>query len=248
MVPGSTLDHVIFFADDGTAYTMRDQRSAGQLRLRRADREVLQARRPGARSSPPSRPTSASSRARSSRQQGRPAGPVPAGRRPQQGLTLRTPLAPFRTASTKLGRRYVRLERGRQGRDGRGAAGDEESIFLASRTGHVIHFAIDEINILVRRRQGRDRHQAGGRRRVPGRRPHRAARAKCCRSRRPAARRWSSPAGTTPSRAAARASRRSSARRFVRVVPPPIELVDWDEIEGKPSEKNGKGGQATLFE
>ncbi len=23
MVPGSTLDHVVFFADDGTAYTMR---------------------------------------------------------------------------------------------------------------------------------------------------------------------------------------------------------------------------------
>ena len=23
VVPGSTLDHVIFFADDGTAYTMR---------------------------------------------------------------------------------------------------------------------------------------------------------------------------------------------------------------------------------
>ena len=27
---------------------------------------------------------------------------------------------------------------------------------------------------------------------------------------------------------------------FVRVVPPPIELVDWDELEGKTEEKNGK--------
>ena len=41
VVPGSTLDHVIFFADDGTAYTMRDQRGAGQLRLRRTDRQVF---------------------------------------------------------------------------------------------------------------------------------------------------------------------------------------------------------------
>ena len=38
VVPGSTLDHVVFFADDGTAYTMRMQRGAGQFRLRRADR------------------------------------------------------------------------------------------------------------------------------------------------------------------------------------------------------------------
>jgi DNA gyrase subunit A len=38
---------------------------------------------------------------------------------------------------------------------------------------------------------------------------------------------------------------------FVRVVPPPIELVNWDEIEGK-VEKNGKaetnGEQKRLFE
>ncbi len=40
---------------------------------------------------------------------------------------------------------------------------------------------------------------------------------------------------------------------FVRVVPPPIELVNWDEIEGegadgskKPS--NGKAGQGGLFD
>ncbi len=42
---------------------------------------------------------------------------------------------------------------------------------------------------------------------------------------------------------------------FVRVVPPPIELVDWDQIEGKKngeknSERNGEknGAQRTLFE
>ena len=34
---------------------------------------------------------------------------------------------------------------------------------------------------------------------------------------------------------------------LTRVVPPAIELVNWDEIEGKPSEKNGKNGQGSLF-
>ena len=39
---------------------------------------------------------------------------------------------------------------------------------------------------------------------------------------------------------------------FVRVVPPPIELVDWDEIEGKGEEKTkigeSNGEQRELFE
>jgi DNA gyrase subunit A len=38
---------------------------------------------------------------------------------------------------------------------------------------------------------------------------------------------------------------------FVRVLPPPIELVDWDAVEGKNGDKD-KGsnghGQRTLFE
>src|SRR5262249_41235377 len=64
-----------------------------------------------------------------------------------QGQTLRTPLAPFRTASTKVGRRYVRLV------DGDKVVlatvlKDEESLFLASASGHVIHFPIEGINVL----------------------------------------------------------------------------------------------------
>ena len=39
---------------------------------------------------------------------------------------------------------------------------------------------------------------------------------------------------------------------FVRVVPPPIELVDWDQVEGKAEEKSRgegvNGEQRTLFE
>src|SRR5262249_17282028 len=63
------------------------------------------------------------------------------------GQTLRVPLQPYRTASTKVGRRYVRLE------DGDRVVlatvlGEETSLFLASQSGHVIHFPIEQINIL----------------------------------------------------------------------------------------------------
>ena len=39
--------------------------------------------------------------------------------------------------------------------------------------------------------------------------------------------------------------------RFVRIVPPAIQLVDWELIEGKNGnghKSNGSAGQATLFE
>ena len=63
------------------------------------------------------------------------------------GLTLRTPLTPFRTASNKPGRRFIRLEEGDKVVLAR-VLKDEESIFLASAAGHVIHFPLAEINIL----------------------------------------------------------------------------------------------------
>ena len=65
-----------------------------------------------------------------------------------QGQTLRTPLAPFRTESTKTGRKYAKLN------DGDRVVAvwlptKEETIYLASADGHVIHFKIDEVNILA---------------------------------------------------------------------------------------------------
>ena len=35
---------------------------------------------------------------------------------------------------------------------------------------------------------------------------------------------------------------------FTQVVPPAIELVDWDKVEQKESEAENKGGQPKLFE
>ena len=62
---------------------------------------------------------------------------------------LRTPLAPFRTASTKVGRRYVRLAEGDKVvmatvLHGDGAAQSS----WRRRTATSFHFPIEEINIL----------------------------------------------------------------------------------------------------
>src|SRR5436305_15129957 len=64
-----------------------------------------------------------------------------------QGQVLRTPLAPFRTASTKVGRRYVRLAEGDRVVTER-VVSDEKGLILAAASGHVIHFALNEVNIL----------------------------------------------------------------------------------------------------
>src|SRR5205085_3737589 len=62
--------------------------------------------------------------------------------------TLRTPLAPFRLESNKLGRRYARLN------DGDrvifvAICDKEKTLYLASANGHVLHFPVKEINILA---------------------------------------------------------------------------------------------------
>src|SRR5206468_3736049 len=64
-----------------------------------------------------------------------------------QGQVLRTPLAPFRTPSTKVGRRCVKLNDGDRVVMAAVPA-DEETIYLASVNGHVIQFRLDDVNIL----------------------------------------------------------------------------------------------------
>jgi DNA gyrase subunit A len=166
VVPGSTVDHVVFLADDGTAYTMRMldvPASSGYgdpitKFFRLADQvKIIAAITTDERFTPVDQPPA----------NGEPAGPYLLVAT-AQGQVLRTPLAPFRTASTKVGRRYARL-----GNGDRVVLGcllrDEETLFLVSASGRVLHFRIDEVNILARGGQGSDRHQAGRRRCVPGR-------------------------------------------------------------------------------
>jgi DNA gyrase subunit A len=236
VAPASTLDHVIFFADDGTAYTMRVNEAPASSGygepitkfFRLADQvKVIAAATTDERFTPPDAPPA----------NGEPAGPyllvVTA-----HGYTLRTPLAPFRTASTKVGRRYVRLEEGDKVVFATVLKPEQRSIFLASADGHVLHFPLEEINILSGVGKGvigiklckddvclgaalvRNQNDALVVETSGGKRMEFYG-----------SREMASRAGK-----GIEAVKRTS---FVRVVPPPIELVDWEQVEGKNGNGNG---------
>ncbi|MBY0522860.1 MAG: DNA topoisomerase IV subunit A [Gemmataceae bacterium] len=248
VLPGNTLDHAMFFTDDGTAYTMRMNEvpaSSGYGEpvgkfFRLADGvKVIAAATTDERFTPPD----------ATPKNGEPPAPyllvVTA-----QGQTLRAPLGPFRTASTKVGRRFVRLNDGDKVVMATVLRGDEDTIYLASTEGHVVHFKVEEINILsgvgkgvmgIKLEEGDtclggalmsgrfDKmvlETSGGKTMEFGRNKYDVT-----------------SRGGKGFEAVKRAN-------FVRVVPPPIELVNWDEVEGK-EEKNGKAngnGQRELFE
>jgi DNA gyrase subunit A len=249
VAPASTLDHVVFFADDGSAYTMRVNEvpaSSGYGEpiakfFRLGDQvRIIHAVTTDERFTPPDEPAT----------NGEPPGPhllvVTA-----QGQTLRTPLAPLRTASTKVGRRYVRLN------DAdrvvmTAVLRDEKSLFLASASGHVIHFPVEQINILSGAGKGvigiklSEGDACLGGALISSRfdmMQVETAGGKVMEFRR--------GKYDTTSRGGKgfEAVKRTT---FVRVVPPPIELIDWDQVEGKSQgetkgqEKNGE--QQTFFE
>jgi DNA gyrase subunit A len=252
VIPGSTLDHVIFFADDGAAYTMRMNEvpaSSGYGEpivkfFKLGDQvKIIAAATTDERFVPVSIP--------SPKGRGQGEGDIPPGPYllviTEQGMTLRTPLAPFRTASNKLGRRYVKLNEG----DRVVLAAvlkDEKSIFLASKTGHVIHFPMDEINVLsgvgkgvigIKLEKGdtcigaalitksTDMLQvetSGGKTMEFTGRHETTSRG---------GKGWE-------------AVKRTS---FSQVIPSPIQLIDWEEMEGKKKEPGTNGShQKTLFD
>jgi DNA gyrase subunit A len=259
VAPGSTLDHVIFFADDGTAYTMRINEvpaSSGYGEplakfVRLGDQvKIVNAVATDERFTAPQQPAA---KPKKKGEEPDPPGPyllvVTA-----QGQTLRTPLAPFRVESTKAGRRYARLNEGDRVILA-AVLRDEESIFLASAQGHVIHFPVDQINILAGVGKGvmgiklADDDICLGAALISERNPAMVA---------------ETANGKTLEFKAGKYDLTSRAGKgfeavkrttFVRVIPPSIELVDWDQLEGKKNgEKNGErngqknGGQRTLFE
>jgi DNA gyrase subunit A len=245
VVPGSTLDHVIFFADDGTAYTLRMNEvpaSSGYGEpitkfVRLGDQvRVIGALTTDERFTPPDEKAT----------NGEPPGPyllvVTA-----QGQTLRTPLAPFRTASTKVGRRYVKLNEGDRVVMVT-VPREEKTLYLASGNGHIIHFKIEDINVLagvgkgvmgIKLEEGDvclggalmggrfDKfvlETSGGRTMEFG------------------------PAKYEVTSRGGKGFEAVKRATFVRVVPPPIELVDWDAVEGKGKEAERNGNHKTLFD
>src|SRR6266849_7078434 len=255
VAPGSTLDHVIFFADDGTSYTLRINEvpaSSGYgeplAKFFRLDDgvKIVNAITPPARFNPHEAPPA---KLKKKGEEPDPPGPyllvVTA-----QGQTLRTPFAPFRVASTKAGRMYARLNEGDRVVLAT-VLRHEESIFLASAQGHVIHFGVDEINILSGVGKGvmgiklADDDTCLGAVLVSERNPAMATET---------ANGKTLEFKGTKYEITGRAGKGFEAVKrttFLRVIPPPIELVDWDQLEGKKNgEKNAErnGEQRTLFE
>ena len=266
VVPASTLDHVVFFADDGTAYTMRVNEvpaSSGYGEplakfFKLADQvKVIDAATTDPRFVPPETKPA----------KGDPAGPYLLVAT-TAGYTLRLPFAPFREASTKSGRRYARLGEGEkvvlakvlgQTKWTEGAKHDvhEETMFLVSADGHVIHFRIDEVNVLsgpgrgvIGIKLGKDDECIGGAL-VSSRFTKMDVETSGGQTR--------ELGGGKPTVGRGGMGYQEVKRtQFVRVLPPAIDLTDWEAIElaagtgnGKPKspERNGKhGGNGTLFE
>jgi DNA gyrase subunit A len=241
VAPGSTVDHVVFLADDGTAYTMRMvdvPASSGYgdpitKFFRLADQvKVIAAVTTDERFTPVDQPPA----------NGEPAGPYLLVAT-AQGQALRTPLAPFRTASTRVGRRYVRLGEGDRVVLA-SVLGDEETTFLVSASGRVLHFRIDEVNIL-----------AGVGKGVIG---IKLADGDVCLGGQPTSKSVPSITVETNDGKPMEFTRRYEVvgrggkgfeavkrRSFVRVIPPPIQLTDWEAIEEKDKKDEG---QKKLFE
>jgi DNA gyrase subunit A len=251
VVPGSTLDHVVFFADDGTAYTLRINevpastgygeplakffKLADQVKVIAAvttDERFIPAEEKGKKGDPPGPYLLAAT---------------------AQGMVLRVPLLPFRTASTKNGRRYVRLSDGDKVVMA-AVPRDEETMFLASRSGHVIHFPIDEVNVLSGAGKGvlgiklsDDDACLGGA--LIGSRFD-ALKVETTGGRILEQHRGAHP----PTHRGGKGYEAVKRADLVRVVPPEIVLVDWEQVEGGVAgngkhRENGKAGNGkSLFQ
>jgi DNA gyrase subunit A len=252
VVPGSTLDHVIFFADDGTAYTMRINEvpaSTGygepiakffklddQVKVIAAmttDERFIPAEEKGRRGDPPGPYILAAT---------------------AHGMVMRTPLAPFRAASTKVGRRYARLSDG----DRMVMAAvprDEETMFLASRAGHVIHFAIEEVNVLWSAGKGVLGIKLGDDDACLGGALIGTSRFDALKVETTGGRTLELHRGAyKPTHRGGKGYEVVKRADLVRVLPPEVVLVDWEQVEGGPSSngkhrENGKAKDGkTLFE
>jgi DNA gyrase subunit A len=246
VAPGSTVDHVVFFAEDGTAYTMRmldvPASSGYGDPITKFFRLPDQVRIIGAATTDP----------RFTPQELPGNGDDPAGPYifavTTQGQVQRIPLASYRTASTRSGRRFIKVGDGDKVVQAC-VLTDETTVMLASRDGHVLHFSMDEVNVLSSPGKGvmgikLDESDVclGGA--VLGKdRPPLVVEANDGKTMEFTRRHEVVGRGGKGFEAVKRKS-------FTRVVPSPIQLADWDAIGGGEKESGGKkdNGEQTLFE
>ena len=228
VLPGNTLDNVVFFASDGTAYTMGiDQIPASSgygeplvKHFRMADGVgLVAAMTTDGRFTPEDRKV---------RGQATPAPYLFIATR--KGQVMQVSLSPFRTPSTKVGRRYCRV-----------ASGDRvvfvdlidehETAFLATENARIIHFALEDVPILSGPGKGVRGIKLLEGDRVLGAvllsRP-----SDCLRVRNTNDKiiTFGQMKYGVTSRAG-KGVRTSMRNQFAEIIRPPIELIDWTELE-----------------
>jgi len=251
VVPGSTLDHVVFFSDDGVAYTMRmnevpastgyGEPIAKFFRLSEGAR-IINAVTCDPRFLPAeTRPAS----------KGDPSGPY-LFVCTAQGQVLRTPFASFREASTVKGRMCVRLNEGGKVVLAAVPSTEYKSVILCSLEGRVIHFPISDIPVLAGVGKGvmgiklDDKDIVLGGALIRNQNDFLAVETSGGKTMEfHGSREQVSRAGK-----GFEAVKRTS---FTKIVPPAISLVNWEEFEvgngqNGHAEKNGKLKSGQLFE
>jgi DNA gyrase subunit A len=248
VTPGSTLDTIVFFADDGTAYTMRINEIPATTGYGEPITKFFKlgdgVRVIGVVTTDP-RFTPADQPAKNDL----PGGPyiiVASG----SGYVLRMPLTSFRPESTKAGRRYAKLEEGDKVVMVKLVA-DETGVMLASRLGHLIHFPVEQVSILAGVGKGviglklEDDACIGGIL-VGGRFDKLVVETEAGKTQE------FGPGAIKSQNRGGKGEKPGARTRFTRIVPAEIELVNWDEVEGKarpkdrPSDKPGENG--SLFD
>jgi DNA gyrase subunit A len=245
VAPGSTVDHVVFPADDGTAYTLRIvdvPASSGYgdpitKFFRLGDHvRVLTAITTDERFTPVDQPPA----------NGEPAGPyllvVTA-----QGQVLRAPLAAHRTASTRVGRRYVRLAEGDKVVYV-AVVQDEGGLFLASASGRVLHFPLAQVNVLSGAGKGvmgiklEEGDTCLGAAVLRGPREVMVVETDDGKT-------MEFRTGKYPSTSrGGKGYEVVKRKKFVRVLPPPIVLADWEQVEGREEGGDSRGLPRPVFQ
>jgi DNA gyrase subunit A len=237
VVPGSTLDDVVLFADDGTAYTMRiNEIPAGggygdpvTKFFKLADgAKIITAMTSDTRFTAPDTDKGPNLFIALS-----------------NGFVFLLPMAAYRTGSTKAGRKYAKPEAG-----GRVVMvtiqGDETGVMLATERGRLIHFPVSEVNVLAGVGKGvvgiklddGDR-VLGGALVTDGRVNDRN---RIVLETESGKTQEYTPKGTKAVGRGGKGEKPGLRTNFSRVIPQLIELVNWDEVEGK-TPKNGKAGE-----
>ncbi|MEZ6140876.1 MAG: DNA topoisomerase IV subunit A [Zavarzinella sp.] len=246
VVPASTLDNVIFFAEDGTSYTIRVNEipaSSGYGEpiskfIKLGDNVRIIAMET---TDPRFMPDSGDETG---------ADGLKLVAVTSDGNILQIPFTEFRKLSTKNGRRYIRLTDPAKAIFC-GIVQGTESILLASEKGYAVHFELSEVPLTQNAGKGvggikLERDRCVGAALVTGRGTMPTIRTGGGTTRELAPR--DVPIGT----------RHRKGEHVVKkagidgIVPPPIQLVNWDELESDPkpkptASKNGKA-QPDLFD